>query len=72
MKRRRADVVPGVGLMPRHASHKFAQCNKPRHLCTYPAASIGLVVEPKRYESNPNDAFEWYALSAEISSIVTR
>jgi hypothetical protein len=27
IKRRRASVVPGVGLTPRHASQKFAQCN---------------------------------------------
>ena len=24
------------------------------------AGSIGLVVEPKRYDADPHDAFEWY------------
>ena len=31
-----------------------------RHSPQRPAGSIGLVVEPKRYDADPFDAFEWY------------
>ena len=34
------------------------------------AGSIGLVVEPKRYDDDPNDAFEWYCF--ECGNLVHR
>ena len=41
-----------------------------RHSPQRPAGSIGLVVEPKRYDSDPNDAFEWYCF--ECGNLVHR
>src|SRR3569623_1082606 len=41
-----------------------------RHAPQRPAGSIGLVVEPKRYDSAPNDAFEWYCF--ECGNLVHR
>ena len=41
-----------------------------RHSPQRPAGSIGLVVEPKRYNDDPNDAFEWYCF--ECNSLVHR
>jgi 3-hydroxyanthranilate 3,4-dioxygenase len=50
------DVPIGEGevfLLPPHVPHSPQR----------PAGSIGLVVEPKRYDSDPNDAFDWYCFS---------
>jgi 3-hydroxyanthranilate 3,4-dioxygenase len=41
-----------------------------RHSPQRPAGSIGLVVEPKRYDADPFDAFEWYCF--ECHSLVHR
>ena len=41
-----------------------------RHSPQRPAGSIGLVVEPKRYEDDPLDAFEWYCF--ECGALVHR
>jgi 3-hydroxyanthranilate 3,4-dioxygenase len=41
-----------------------------RHAPQRPAGSIGLVVEPKRYNDDPNDAFEWYCF--ECGNLVHR
>jgi 3-hydroxyanthranilate 3,4-dioxygenase len=41
-----------------------------RHSPQRPAGSVGLVVEPKRYDSDPNDAFEWYCF--ECGNLVHR
>ena len=41
-----------------------------RHAPQRPAGSIGLVVEPKRYDSDPLDAFEWYCF--ECGALVHR
>ena len=41
-----------------------------RHSPQRPAGSIGLVVEPKRYDADPFDAFEWYCF--ECGALVHR
>ena len=41
-----------------------------RHAPQRPAGSIGLVVEPKRYDADPLDAFEWYCF--ECGALVHR
>jgi len=41
-----------------------------RHSPQRPAGSIGLVVEPKRYDDDPNDAFDWYCF--ECGALVHR
>ena len=41
-----------------------------RHSPQRPPGSIGLVVEPKRYDSDPFDAFEWYCF--ECNALVHR
>ena len=41
-----------------------------RHSPQRPAGSIGLVVEPKRYDADPHDAFEWYCF--ECGALVHR
>jgi 3-hydroxyanthranilate 3,4-dioxygenase len=41
-----------------------------RHSPQRPAGSIGLVVEPKRYDDDPFDAFEWYCF--ECGALVHR
>ena len=41
-----------------------------RHSPQRPAGSIGLVVEPKRYDADPLDAFEWYCF--ECGALVHR